>query len=248
MSKLISLTQNFNALVDDADYEELMKHKWFAMRCKKHGKEIIYAARKAGQDRLFMHRVLMNAPDGHLVDHRNFDGLDCRRENLRLATYSQNGMNRRIDSRNKTGATGITLCKRSGKWKVSICVRGNKIHLGVHASFEDALKARQAAEKEHFGSFANPAASAPTEGRIITNTLIAAQIQNEPRKVDHRSKSGVTGVTFNSRTNQWQVQISDSGSRRHIGWFRDKEAAIAARKQAEDEINARKQPLQEIEL
>jgi hypothetical protein len=130
--KPIQLTQGRFAIIDDADYEEISKHRWYAIRCKVRGVPIFYAARKirVGEKRsiLFMHRAIMIPPDDMLVDHRDNNGLNCQRSNMRVVSYSQNGMNRRRDTRNTSGAAGISLHKGTGKWKVSIGVNGeNKL-------------------------------------------------------------------------------------------------------------------------
>jgi len=90
----IKLTKGQIALVDDADYEGLSKIKWCATLCSyayRQGtvkpKDKYYAKNgKYG----YMHRMLMNYPDGMVVDHIDGDGLNNRRENLRIITTRQN--------------------------------------------------------------------------------------------------------------------------------------------------------------
>ena len=106
--KQIPLTQGRSAIVDDADYEALTAHSWCLSNCS----GICYAVRgyKAGgkHHTVLMHREIMDAPEGMLVDHINGGGLDNRRCNLRLATDSQNHFNQRkqkkaTSSRHKGG-------------------------------------------------------------------------------------------------------------------------------------------------
>ncbi len=82
--KTITITRGLEAIVDDADYVRLVGFKWFAAIANGH----TYAARTlqargGGQRMVLMHRVLLGEPDG-IVRHINGDGLDNRRENLRL--------------------------------------------------------------------------------------------------------------------------------------------------------------------
>lgn len=239
MPKLISLTQGHFAIVDEADYADLAKHRWYAVRYKKNSVPVTYAARKVrvGEKRtiLFMHQAIMNPPDGMLVDHRDSDGLNCQRSNMRIVSHSQNGMNRRRDARNTSGASGVTLHKGTGKWKASIGINGENKHLGYFNSFEEAVSVRHAAEKEHYREYANTAASTPSESRIATNAIIANELQNQPRQLDRRSVSGVTGVSLNRQTGRWQASIFKNGKRHHLGWHDTIEAA-AARKTAEQQL------------
>jgi hypothetical protein len=100
-----------------------------------------------------LHRLLMNPGPGEQVDHRNHNGLDNRRENLRLATAAQNAANAR-PKRNRPGYKGVNWHKRNQKWRAYITVDRKYIHLGV---FEDPWEAAQAyntAALEAWGEFA----------------------------------------------------------------------------------------------
>jgi len=90
--KEIPLTQGKVALVDAEDYDMLMKWKWFA---HKDG-NVFYATFSLKKDpvtkkrsKLWMHRVIMQTPDGMQTDHINGDGLDNRRKNLRNVRYME---------------------------------------------------------------------------------------------------------------------------------------------------------------
>ncbi len=90
-------------LVDAEDYSKVSKHKW-ALRSIKNS-ELKYAYNK--HSKVWMHRMILNAPKGLLVDHINGNGLDNRKTNLRLCTHSQNMQNRKIHKNNKTGYKGV---------------------------------------------------------------------------------------------------------------------------------------------
>lgn len=155
--RLIYLTQAQVAKVDDADYDELVGCRWFAYRDK--GTHSFYAARSVGQrghqKKQRMARVILGITDPKVkVDHRNGDTLDNRRENLRVATTSQNGMNRRRQANNTSGFKGVTKDKTKIKWVAKIMVNKKTIHLGTFTTPEAASDAYRSGEKRYFGEFA----------------------------------------------------------------------------------------------
>jgi hypothetical protein len=108
----------------------------------------------------YLHRVVMERVLNRVlsrsekVDHINGDGLDNRRENLRLASHSCN-----LANREKTIATGnrfkgITQCKRTGAWEAKIMFNYKTIYLGRFTSDEDAAKCYDKAATEYFGEYA----------------------------------------------------------------------------------------------
>ena len=80
----VKLTRGLVTIIDVEDLEFVSQHKWCVFR-RRHTD---YAGRAQGKKMVFLHRVLLNATDGIDVDHRNNDGLDNRRANLRLCTRS----------------------------------------------------------------------------------------------------------------------------------------------------------------
>lgn len=95
--KTISLSKGKVAVVDDDDYERLIQFKWYALNPPK--KQSWYAVRSktdnGKQVSILMHREILKAPSTSLVDHRDGDGLNNQKENLRLCSSSQNAQNRR---------------------------------------------------------------------------------------------------------------------------------------------------------
>lgn len=89
--KTIELTRGKTAIVDDDDYDFLLQWRWIAMPSPG---GMWYAARHEGRKVIFMHRVLLGLTASDETDHKNRDGLDNRRQNLRRATRTQNQQNR----------------------------------------------------------------------------------------------------------------------------------------------------------
>ena len=90
-------------------------------------------------------------PPGYEVDHKNRDGLDNQRGNLRAVTHSVNQHNRDLYRNNRTGVSGVTWYKQRGQWIAKIQIQGRRTCLGYFDRFEDAVAARLKAEERHFG-------------------------------------------------------------------------------------------------
>lgn len=151
-TKEIPLTQGKVAIVDASDYDFLMQWAWMA-RLERH---CCYAVRRFSVDGkqcwARMHRVIMEAKTGTMIDHINGNGLDNRRDNLRLATTSQNTQNKKIGANNTSGYKGVD--HRSRKWRARIWLHGQEYHLGYFDSDIAAAHAyNKAAERLH-GEFA----------------------------------------------------------------------------------------------
>jgi HNH endonuclease len=152
MTKEIKLTQGKVALVDDADFEWLNQWKWYV-----HG--FWYAARmearKGKRMVVLMHRKITNAPFGMDVDHINGNGLDNRRENLRVCTHAENQRNTtRKRTTNKSGFKGVCWRMVSQKWSADITLNSKQIHIGLFSDIQEAVRAYDAKAIELFGEFA----------------------------------------------------------------------------------------------
>jgi hypothetical protein len=172
--KTIQLTKGFIALVDDADYERVSAHKWRALVDRRRGK--VYAVRKTrgphhSRRSVYLHREILNVTDPNVkVDHRNGDGLDNRRENLRACSTAQNNMNsgKRRDAQSSR-YKGVCWHKRYGKFQAEIKLNGRSKYLGMFTDQIEAALAYDAAAREHFGEFActNFPPKKPCVGRVL---------------------------------------------------------------------------------
>lgn len=106
------------------------------------------------QVNILLHRFILDAPKGVKVDHKDLDGLNCTRNNLRLATASQNQHNRDKQANNTTGYKGVTLHKPTGKYRAQMTVKGRPKHLGLFTTREEAAQCYNEAATRIHGEFA----------------------------------------------------------------------------------------------
>lgn len=145
-------------LIDDSDYEMVKPYLWYASRDYSKRDLTFYALahiKKDGKDFVKgMHRIIMNAKPGEIVDHINGNGLDNRRSNLRICTHAENQHNMHA----RWGVSiykGVCWDKHSKLWTSRISVNSKRISLGYYHNEKDAAKAYDAAAKMYFGEFAN---------------------------------------------------------------------------------------------
>ncbi|MDX9913919.1 MAG: HNH endonuclease [Candidatus Moranbacteria bacterium] len=146
-------TKNLFAQVDDEDYDFLMQWKWYACkhRYTYYARAIIYTERK--ETRIRMHRMIMGFPSLQ-IDHKDRNGLNNQKSNLRLCSHGQNQMNRKSSGRSRY--LGVNFNKRIHKGKVYEYIRANIkvgekiLSLGNFPTEEDAAIAyNNAAQKYH---------------------------------------------------------------------------------------------------
>lgn len=121
--------------IDVGDYEKIKGYNWCIS--KKTRKNIVYyyVQAKHNGETLLLHRLILDAKEGELVDHRDHDGLNNTRDNLRLSTPSQN----RINSRKHTvGAKGVSWDGHSSSWRVQIEKDGCVLYRKRFKTLEEA--------------------------------------------------------------------------------------------------------------
>ena len=152
--KSIKLTQGRFALVDDYDFIWLNKFKWYAHK----GHNTFYAIRTPLKDgkqiTIRMHRAIMNACEGEMIDHENHNGLDNQKHNLRFCTRSQNSCNKINSNRGISKYKGVYYIEKTKKWKG--CIRTNKIlkYFGMFTTELEAAIIYNILARRYHGDFA----------------------------------------------------------------------------------------------
>lgn len=137
----IKLSNGLVPFVDEISLLLIERYKWFPLRSSR----TTYAQANGPtvngkQPTIRMHRLILGAKPSNFVDHRNGDGLDNRRENLRLATRDQNNQNARCRRDNTTGYKGVTLTPQN-RYRSDIHAGGRRALLGHYATAEEAAHA-----------------------------------------------------------------------------------------------------------
>lgn len=155
--KTIKLTQGQVALVDDEDFNMLNKYKWGATYM--HTSWYVRRTYRAGEKELMqlIHRVIMNAPKGMMVDHIDHNGLNNQKSNLRLCTNAENARNRVVMKGGSSKYKGVSYVKKNvRRWKARIQANCKEKTLGsFHTELEAAI-IWNIASRKYYGKFANP--------------------------------------------------------------------------------------------
>ena len=146
------------AKVDDADFEWLNQFNWKALITNSN----VYAVRSirndnGTRDTICMHRLILNMPKNSKLegDHKDHDGLNNQRNNLRKATSTQNRRNTRKRGRKSSKYLGVHWSKCIKRWIAAITINRKSKHIGTYTSETLAARAYDQAAIIHFKEFAN---------------------------------------------------------------------------------------------
>ena len=153
--KRIPLTQGKYALVDDEDYGWLIQWKWH-IHTSKNTPYTYYAVRynpKNPKQQISMHRLIMNVTKEQRVDHKNRNGWDNRRSNLRFCTPTENNGNR-IANKHSSKYKGVGWYSRNKRWRARITFNKKQYFLGHFENENEAARAYNKGAVKYFGEFA----------------------------------------------------------------------------------------------
>ena len=141
-------------IINTNDTERVKLYHWNIMKCwnkKSNAYPHYYAATNSGK--ILLHRYIINATKGSIVDHINRDISDTRKNNLRECTKSKNKLNSKMQLNNTSGVTGVYRYpnNKGNRWVVLVRINKKQTTLGYFDKFEDAVKVRKAAELLYYG-------------------------------------------------------------------------------------------------
>lgn len=158
--KLLPLTKDKFALVDDDDYYWLsqwnwfaveIKNTWYARRSKKKG-----ILRSNEKYEIYLHRIVMRCSDiDFVIDHLDKNGLNNQKENLRMCTKSENNKHTSSHKNSSSQYLGVSYDKNRNKWSANLMNNGKRILFKRYNTEIEAAKAYDITAKTQFGVYAN---------------------------------------------------------------------------------------------
>lgn len=148
---------NFEVLIDLMDVEKIQEMRWCINRFKPKPNNTNYKYYVVGSGGILLHRFILDAKKGLVVDHINHNTCDNRKHNLRQCTISENRKNNNLYESNKSGHVGVIWYpyKNVNKWMAYICVNEKRTTIGYYDTYEEACKRREEAEIKHYSDFSN---------------------------------------------------------------------------------------------
>lgn len=153
----VPLTRGFVALVDEFDVGRITQYRWYAQP-QPDGR--VYACRtgRVGEPHTIrMHRFILEAFPRDIIDHKDCNGLNNCRSNIRIATATQNAFNRHPDRtwrHNKHGYRGVAYLSNNRNYRGRIAVNGIQHYTKAFATPIEAAIAWDALALKHYGEFA----------------------------------------------------------------------------------------------
>lgn len=158
----IVLSHEKKAIIDNEDYSLIAGYKYYARNHTKdncHAARYVHLGREEGLPQGYfipMARDILQVYDTKvIIDHRNGNGLDNRKTNLRVATRQQNSMNRKkVSKKTSSLYKGVCRIKRVHPWRAQITYNEVSIYIGLYKTEEEAARAYDKKATELFGEFA----------------------------------------------------------------------------------------------
>lgn len=151
----IYLSDGTAVLVDEEDVSMLSKFRWVPIGQNRYAgfysKDAVRTTKV-----VMMHRVIMNAQQGQMVDHKDGNPYNNQKSNLRFCTHAENMRNRKLRRDSQSGIKGVRrFCWHGGlKWQARIRFNGKRFHLGYFQTKEEAAEKYSEAALQLHGEFA----------------------------------------------------------------------------------------------
>jgi len=136
--------EKHRAIIDRDDYDKVKNYRW-------HSNDKNYVGTWYNGKIISLHRMLMKFPK-EMIDHKNQNPLDNRKNNLQVCNASENRINAKLSNHNTSGINGVFL-RPNGKWQASIIVNKKKIYLAETFNKNLAIKRKVEAEKKYYPNF-----------------------------------------------------------------------------------------------
>lgn len=147
----VHMAHGHEAIVDIQDVDVIATHHWYSSKGRKTRYAYSDVGKRPNRKHVAMHRLIVDAPSGLVVDHINGNGLDNRRDNLRICTVRQNLMN---EPPRKGAYKGVSRCATTNRWVAQIKSNRSVIFIGRFDTPEEAARAYDERAFEMHGEFA----------------------------------------------------------------------------------------------
>lgn len=139
--------RKYKALVDDEDYDRVNKFNWHIDKRE----STPYAVAQIKGEKVYMHKLITGFKQ---TDHKDGDGLNNQRDNLRNVSKSQNAMNMRPNKNTSSKFKGVSWSKHANKWEAYITIYQKRIYLGLYEKEINAAQAYNFAAEKYHGEYA----------------------------------------------------------------------------------------------
>lgn len=152
---MIFKVREFEILIDDEDWDMVSQYRW-NVAIKKGTPYIQSSVKNEDGDKITkqLAREILNAPKGTIVDHKDGNTLDNRKQNLRLSDQRTNAQNMRSNINSTSKYKGVSWNKDRNKWRAVLKYNDKQVHIGRFNTEEEAAQAYNKAALQYFGEYA----------------------------------------------------------------------------------------------
>jgi hypothetical protein len=209
------------ASVDDEDYQRIKDIAWYIDKSKR---QFYLKAKIRVNGKLkgiSMHRYIMNFPKKG-IDHKDGNGLNNKKNNLRICTNKQNSRNSQMPTRNTTGFKGVRFAKKEQKYHARVVVNGNMISGGLYTNILRAAKKYNEMALQYFGEFAKLNEFTAEQMEYLLTPYIKEKRMIKP------NKTGYIGVYRVNKNKPYRAEININKKQIGLGYFHTAELAAKA--------------------